>query len=65
MKKLLIFFIEQKITKSCKWVGVWFCVFYLKEKKKKKNSIVVFGWQNIISQWHYPQHIHVPGVPHH
>jgi hypothetical protein len=46
------FFIKQKITKSCKWVEVWFCIFYLIKKLKKKKlivvSIVVFEWQNII-----------------
>jgi hypothetical protein len=49
--------IKQKITKPCKWVGVWFCVFFSKKKKlinffKKINNYVnsyVFEWQNIIS----------------
>jgi len=35
------FFIKQKITKSCKWVEVWFCIFYLIKKLKKKKLIVV------------------------
>jgi hypothetical protein len=45
-----LFFIKQKIIKSCKWVGVWFCIFYLNINKEiKKVNICIFEWQNIIS----------------
>jgi len=49
---LLYFFfllLKKKITKPCKWVGVWLCVFIFSKKKIKKNvNSCVMGWPNII-----------------
>jgi hypothetical protein len=40
---------NKKITKPCKWVGVWLCVFIFSKKKIKKNvNSCVMGWPNII-----------------